>query len=579
MTIRTRRLCAILALSLLLTAAPLSTAWAEADTPKLIALTFDDGPSAQTARLLDGLEERGAVATFFLCGKNGDNGLYRYSALVSRMLAIGCEPGNHSNGHPAFSKLSGERIGWEISAVEEALYQQAGSAYTELVRIPYGENNATIRRSVGRPIIQWSVDPQDWKYRDADIVYRNILNHAFDGAIILLHDLYATSVDAALRAVDTLRGQGYEFVTVSELFRRRGVELQDGRRYYSAPNRGVTLAAYGVPEISLAEGADGSVYATVSAPDSGLAFRYTTDGSVPTLGSPLYTEPLLISSDTYLRVAGFDRFATRTPVTARFIRAVAAAPQIALWENGLLSLSSPTQAAAIYYTTDGSDPKTSGTRYTAPFAPGAVTRAVARADAMAVSRETALVRLGDALFRDVPADAPYLAAVDDMVARGLMSGEGDWRFAPQSSTTRAAIVTALYRLAQASAPAEQSPFLDVPDGSWYTKPVRWAYAEGLVSGMTADSFAPGGTLTWEQAAVLLRRYAAHAGIPSRKAHGSNTPAFPGASSYAVESLAWCAANGIPYALPGENTLPTAPVPRAGLAMMLSALCELAEGAA
>lgn len=559
-----RLLCALLTLALLLTLAPLPIARAADETPKLIALTFDDGPSPQTGRLLDELEQRGAVATFFMCGKNGTYGLYRYSALVERMLALGCEPANHSNSHAKFTALGGAQIRGEISAVESYLYRQAGAEYTEVVRIPYGENSETIRKNVNRPMIRWSIDPLDWKYRNANTVHQNIVNKAYDGAIILVHDLYATSVDGALRAIDTLREQGYEFVTVSELFRRRGIELQANHVYFAAPNEGTTLPAYAAPEIAVAaDEAAGVINVTFSAQNDGLTLRYTTDGSAPTLKSAFYTEPLALKADTRLRVAGFDRFATRTPIAERTVTVRAAAPRIERWADGLLTLSCATQGATICYTTDGSDPAADGIVYTEPFAPGETVRATARAEGMLPGGPLEAVRVADTFFRDVPADAAYLDALNDVVARGLMSGEASWTFSPQRPMTRAAMVTTLQRLAAEAAPEGATQFTDVPENAWFAESVRWAVDAGVVYGMTATTFAPDGPLTREQAAALLQRFAAHADIPASEPESGN-------------ALDWCAANGIPLGLGDGPFAPTEPVTRAELAVMLSALCALTD---
>lgn len=106
---------------------------------------------------------------------------------------------------------------------------------------PGGSYNDTVKSSVGAPLILWSVDPKDWKYRDAETVKNNILANTEDGSIVLVHDLYETSVEGALAAIDELQDQGYTFVTVSELFRRKGITLEDGEVYRDAPNDGVDL--------------------------------------------------------------------------------------------------------------------------------------------------------------------------------------------------------------------------------------------------------------------------------------------------------------------------------------------------
>ena len=220
-----RRIIALfMSLALALTLAPLPVRAAESGKgqKKLIAITFDDGPSANTPTLLDGLEARGAVATFFMCGYNGSHGVANHSDLLPRMVALGCQLANHSNTHPNFTKLSAEQIHSQIEAVEPYLYNAVGDKYLEVVRIPGGSNTERIRANVEHPIIIWSIDPFDWRDRNEDIVYNRIMDMAYDGGVILLHDLYKTSIAAGLRAIDSLREQGYEFVTVSELFRRRG---------------------------------------------------------------------------------------------------------------------------------------------------------------------------------------------------------------------------------------------------------------------------------------------------------------------------------------------------------------------
>jgi peptidoglycan/xylan/chitin deacetylase (PgdA/CDA1 family) len=85
------------------------------------------------------------------------------------------------------------------------------------------------------PVILWSVDPEDWRVHDADAVTAHILRHAGPGSVILMHDLTDSSVTAALRVVDALQAQGYEFLTVSELAARSGTALRPGQAYCSFP--------------------------------------------------------------------------------------------------------------------------------------------------------------------------------------------------------------------------------------------------------------------------------------------------------------------------------------------------------
>ncbi|MBQ9616784.1 MAG: polysaccharide deacetylase family protein, partial [Oscillibacter sp.] len=245
-----RRAAALLLLIVLtLTTTPAYAPARAAESKKLIAITFDDGPSANTPTLLDGLEARGAVATFFMCGSNGSHGVVKHSDLLPRMVSLGCQLANHSNTHPNFTKLTADQIQSQIAAVEPYLYEAVGDKYLEVVRIPGGSNTERIRANTAHPIIIWSIDPLDWRDRNEEIVYNRIMQKAHDGGVILLHDLYPTSIAAGLRAIDSLREQGYEFVTVSELFRRRGVYLQNGTTYTGAPNaeEAATKPAYTAP--------------------------------------------------------------------------------------------------------------------------------------------------------------------------------------------------------------------------------------------------------------------------------------------------------------------------------------------
>lgn len=111
----------------------------------------------------------------------------------------------------------------------QELITAAGGDDPAYIRPPYGNANQTVRSNVSVPLINWAVDPLDWKYRNADTVCNNIVSGAYDGAIILAHDIHKTSVPGALAAIDELLDEGYEFVTVKDLFKRRGVTPRPGR--------------------------------------------------------------------------------------------------------------------------------------------------------------------------------------------------------------------------------------------------------------------------------------------------------------------------------------------------------------
>lgn len=202
--------------------------------PPLIALTFDDGPSSVTTPvLLDGLAERGIKATFFLVGSMAaDN-----HATVRRMAQEGHQLGVHTYDHSLQRGLTGlneAQFRGQVDTTRDLISALTGQ--TEFVfRPPYGFVDASVKMWADSPVILWSIDPEDWKYQDAEKVAQHIISHAEDGAIILLHDIFKTSVEGALEAVDALLKEGYRFVTVDQLFEARGITAEKGTVYHSLP--------------------------------------------------------------------------------------------------------------------------------------------------------------------------------------------------------------------------------------------------------------------------------------------------------------------------------------------------------
>ncbi|MBU5627975.1 polysaccharide deacetylase family protein [Oscillibacter sp. MSJ-2] len=206
------------------------SAEADVEITHYVALTFDDGPRrVTTERLLDGLRQRGASATFFLIGQQ----IEENADVVQRMKAEGHQVGNHTWSHVKIEGMKQGEAQEEIRLTDQLLKELLGED-TYWLRPPYGLIEQRERPWITVPMVQWSVDPEDWKYQNADRVVSSVLNHVEPGSIILLHDTYPTSVDAALRIVDTLQGQGYEFVTVEELLALSGVAPQAGTMYLSA---------------------------------------------------------------------------------------------------------------------------------------------------------------------------------------------------------------------------------------------------------------------------------------------------------------------------------------------------------
>ena len=200
----------------------------EAELPageKYVALTFDDGPrKSTTERLLDGLKERGAKATFFLIGEQ----IEANADLVTRMAQEGHQIGNHTWSHQRLDGVHPDEAAQEVERTEAALEELLGGGKYWL-RPPYGQ--AENAESYGVPMVKWSVDPRDWESRDTGKVTQAILEHVEPNSIILLHDIYPTSVDAALKVVDQLQAEGYWFVTVEELLLLNGVTPEAGVMY------------------------------------------------------------------------------------------------------------------------------------------------------------------------------------------------------------------------------------------------------------------------------------------------------------------------------------------------------------
>ena len=197
---------------------------------KYVALTFDDGPSPRcTPQLLDGLKERGVHATFFVVGCQ----VVKDPDIVTRMAAEGHQVGNHSYDHKELDKLSAQEAAQDMQKNDQLLQELLGEG-DYWVRPPYGLLSEEESSALTVPIINWSVDTEDWKSKDAgkilDIIYRD----TGDGDIILLHDRYLNSVSAALQAVDHLQQQGYRFVTVAELLALRGIRPEGGTTYRQA---------------------------------------------------------------------------------------------------------------------------------------------------------------------------------------------------------------------------------------------------------------------------------------------------------------------------------------------------------
>ena len=179
----------------------------------LAALTFDDGPSAEyTPRLLDGLKERNIKASFFLLGRN----IPGNEEIVERMQEEGHLIGNHTYNHVQLSAISEAEAREEILKTNNIIYEITGN-YPQYMRPPFGSWKKNLELCVEMIPVFWNIDTMDWKSQDVSSILNIVFTEAEDGAIILMHDEYETSVEAALQIADHLMKEGYEFVTADRL--------------------------------------------------------------------------------------------------------------------------------------------------------------------------------------------------------------------------------------------------------------------------------------------------------------------------------------------------------------------------
>lgn len=178
-----------------------------------VALTFDDGPHAfYTEMLLDGLKERGICVTFFLIGKNIEGN----EEIVQRMQKEGHLIGNHTYHHVNLKELSQKEAEQEIQKAGDKIYESTGIC-TAFVRPPFGEWKKNLDLDMAMIPVSWNIDSLDWTTENTEKIIKRVVKDVGEDDIILMHDVYKTSVEAALQIVDILKERGYEFVTVDKL--------------------------------------------------------------------------------------------------------------------------------------------------------------------------------------------------------------------------------------------------------------------------------------------------------------------------------------------------------------------------
>lgn len=185
-----------------------------ANEQKVIALTFDDGPHPVcTRRLLDELKKREIKATFFVIGQQAS----MYPDIIERMNEEGHQIGNHTYTHIALEKNNREKYIQELKDTNILLSDLTGKEVL-FVRPPYGKWDKGFEKKLNMFPILWSIDPLDWCCSDVGRIVKKVVNTAKDEDIILLHDVYDTSVEAAIQIIDILQEKGFVFVTVEELY-------------------------------------------------------------------------------------------------------------------------------------------------------------------------------------------------------------------------------------------------------------------------------------------------------------------------------------------------------------------------
>ena len=199
---------------------------------KMVALTFDDGPHyINTPRLLKILEENDARATFFLLGDRSVS-TQANKDTVGMIAASGNEIASHTYSHKQLSAISKEKVIEEISKTRETLFELTGE-YPTYVRPPYGSYNDTVKKYCFAPLITWNLDSEDWKSRDTATIVAHVMDEMKDRRIVLMHDIHTCTIDAAEQLIPLLKAEGYEIVTLTEMFYYKGVELENGGVYHN----------------------------------------------------------------------------------------------------------------------------------------------------------------------------------------------------------------------------------------------------------------------------------------------------------------------------------------------------------
>ena len=192
----------------------------------MVAITFDDGPSYNTIKIVNTLVKYDSKATFFLVG----NQIEKYAKTMDVLVKNGMDIGNHTYSHKELTKLRDKEILKEIDLTNEVIYNKTGIK-PMFLRPSYGAMNKRIKKLSTMPIIVWNIDTLDWKYHNSNKIKDKILKYVSDGDIILMHDTYVATLNAVEMVIPELKKQGYKIVSVNELFKYKGVKPKLGIGY------------------------------------------------------------------------------------------------------------------------------------------------------------------------------------------------------------------------------------------------------------------------------------------------------------------------------------------------------------
>ena len=577
-----RILSLLLALALVLTMLPVVTPRVEAKTGgKLVALTFDDGPSSKyTNQLLDGLKERGVPVTFFILGENAVSN----RATVRRAYEEGHEIACHTWDHPDLTGCSESKIKKQIEDTFEELDRACGDEADYLVRPPYGSTNAKVRAAIDAPLIYWSVDSEDWKLLNTEKVRRKIVADTYDGCIILCHDIHKTTIPAALQAIDELMDLGYEFVTVSELFRRRGRELENHKLHYNSNKNGVDYGPIPAPEISFSGDPKGVNTVTLSCSDKNVPLYYTLDGSYPNQDAKRYTGPFTVPYGTKVTaVAAYKLNGSRSPLTVKTADKIkVVAPTITLNADGDVVMTTPTVNSKIHFTVDNTRPGVDSLRYVGPesIAGGCFLRAVTIHD-RGTSAETRVYLSEEGnLYYDMYEGQWFYDAMDWAYRTGIVNGVANYVMDPGGIVTRGMLVTLLYRFSGDSLGdgwERTNGFADVNQSYYYAEAIEWAYRNQIVDGYGANAFGPDDMVTRQQMCKIVAAFLTWMDTPLHRAESCEElfGDYDQLAPWAVESVDAMVAAGLIQG-DGVNLNPNAGTNRAQFCVVLTRLVDYIE---